>query len=109
MSKLEDLLHEIVHCDNVQECLVGEKIRHPCYSIVKSQVVSSLESFQVPEPWNGDIVDAPILFLSSNPSISEVEDYPCWGWDSELIEDFFVHRFGGGKKDWVYHTMLFAA
>ena len=26
------------------------------------------EGFQIGEPWNGDIENAPILFLSSNPS-----------------------------------------
>lgn len=101
MSEKTNLLREIVHCDNVEKCLFGQNEGHLCYSIVQSQGVVSLDNFQVPEPWNGNIVSAPILFLSSNPSISEIEDYPYWGWQDDLIEDFFTHRFGGGRKDWV--------
>jgi len=49
---------------------------------------------QVPEPWNGDLARAPILFVSSNPSISEVEDYPTDRWSDDAIVDFFEHRYG---------------
>ncbi|MEA3413573.1 MAG: hypothetical protein U9R74_18880 [Pseudomonadota bacterium] len=42
-----------------------------------------------------------MLFLSSNPSISDAEIYPTWGWDAPALEDFFSNRFGGGEKEWM--------
>ncbi len=47
------------------------------------------------------ISSAPLLYISSNPSISEDEDYPRMDWPEELIQDFFWNRFGGGIKEWV--------
>lgn len=47
------------------------------------------------------MTEAPILFVSSNPSISQSEQYPNWGWTDEEIIDFFDNRFGGGRKPWV--------
>jgi hypothetical protein len=60
-----------------------------------------LDQHQVPEPWSGDIEHAPILFLSSNPSFDEnrSEEYPQWS--DEWMADFFRHRFGGGRKQWI--------
>ena len=51
-----------------------------------------------PEAWTGDIVNAPILFLSSNPSFNEDENYPNWQlnekeWPIEKVADFSVKRF----------------
>lgn len=54
---------------------------------------------QVPEPWNGDLVRARILFVSSNPSISEVEDYPTDQWTDDAIADYFEHRYGRWMAD----------
>jgi len=59
------------------------------------------EEHQVPEPWSGQLARAPILFVSSNPSISRSEDYPTWRWSDVEIADFFDNRFGGGRKRWV--------
>ena len=39
------------------------------------------EGFQIGEPWNGDIENAPILFLSSNPAYNFYEISPRWYWD----------------------------
>ena len=78
---------------------------HPCYKIVHYQ--ESLPSFQIPEPWNGNIETAKILFISSNPSIdiSGKEYYPTMDWDKDKenyhlsagwtekkVEDYFVNR-----------------
>lgn len=68
--------------------------------IVQSQK-STLSQHQLPEPWSGQLEQSPILFLSSNPSISETEDYPSWSWSDADISDFFNNRFGGGHKAWV--------
>lgn len=95
------LLHEITRCPNIISCFETSNINHPCFKIIHNQDISDLSGFQIPEPWNGRIETAPILFLSSNPSISTEEEYPVWEWDDDLIHDFFQYRFGGGSKEWV--------
>lgn len=95
------LLHEIARCPVVELCLQNPSEKHPCHKIVLSQSSSSLGTHQVPEPWSGHIEQAPILFLSSNPSISVAEEYPRWLWSDEAVEDYFANRFGGGSKTWI--------
>ncbi len=95
------LLNEIAHCPHVNFCIQNPSVEHPCREIVLSQSSSTLNEYQVPEPWSGRIEQAPVLFLSSNPSISSVEDYPRWSWSDDAIDDFFNNRFGGGRKEWI--------
>lgn len=70
-----------------------------------------LDDFQVSEPWSGNLNTAPILFLGSNPSISESllpenkEKYPRWSWSDKDITDFFNNRFGGGQELWIKDGM----
>jgi len=95
------LLHEIARCPVAELCLQNPSAKHPCREIVLFQSSSSLDEHQVPEPWSGHLEQAPILFLSSNPSISVAEEYPRWSWLDEAIEDYFSNRFGGGNKTWI--------
>jgi hypothetical protein len=92
------LLTDIARCPIVEQCLKGENV-HPCSKIVGSQGVATVEAFQSPEPWSGHISKAPILFLSSNPSIGITSEgqYPRSTWDDESIEDYFENRFGGSS------------
>jgi hypothetical protein len=69
--------------------------------IVESQGIGSIEDHQVPEPWSGRIGSAPLLFISSNPSISVKEEYPRWAWPDEWVEDYFQNRFCEGRKHWI--------
>jgi hypothetical protein len=94
------LLHEIVNCPHAKKCLVGNGTENPCHPIVNSQGHQP-EQFQVPEPWSGQIERAPILFLSSNPSIGDEEVYPTWAWSDSDVHDYFNHRFGGGHQNWI--------
>jgi hypothetical protein len=96
-----DLLHEIAKCQNVAINFAQKNQPHPCCSIVESQEVSKINDFQVPEPWSGRISSAPILFISSNPSISNEEEYPRWDWPDPWVIDYFQNRFSGGRKDWI--------
>lgn len=78
-----------------------------CPLIVASQGVE-LNDFQVPEPWAGDVGTAPVLFISSNPSISDVEPYQRWGTADEDRIEFFTDRYGDGPtqiRDGVYHPL----
>ncbi len=104
MSK-ETLLGEIVNCLHARQCREYPAAENPCRKIVDSQDSLKLEKFQVPEPWSGQIEQAPILFLSSNPSIGSDEDYPTWDWSSSEMYDYFNYRFGGGRKEWIIDGM----
>ena len=96
-----NLLEQITRCPIVKECFASPGSDHACSKIVQVQRQKSLENFQVPEPWSGHLEKAPIIFLSSNPSISESEEYPLGCWTEDQIADFFENRFGGGKKQWI--------
>jgi hypothetical protein len=91
------LLTDIARCPNVAQCIHRVSDVHPCSRIVLSQQAGSVAEFQTPEPWSGLISQAPILFVSSNPSIEPTtyEQYPRAIWDNRDIEDYFEHRFGG--------------
>ncbi len=73
---------------------------HPCREVVLTQRSTSVAEHQLPEPWSGHLEQAPILFLASNPSIAQEEEYPLGSWPDELVADFFRNRFGGGRKQW---------
>jgi hypothetical protein len=100
MSK-KNLLHDITHCPHARKCLEDPSTENPCREIVGYQKSLDLDNFQIPEPWSGHIEQAPILFLSSNPSISSDEVYPTWCWSDNDISNYFSYRFGGGQKDWI--------
>lgn len=114
-SKMEirasKLLEEIARCPNVSQCFERNGSANPCYKIVRSQGIQILASHQLPEPWSGRLEAAPILFLSSNPSIEnagqETEEYPRLSWPNADIEDFFRNRFGGGLRNWIADGVRF--
>lgn len=88
-----ELLLEIAHCPNILACF-HERIRsHPCHLIIQSQRSPSPDVHQVPEPWSGKLSEAPLLFLSSNPSFSETDHYPLRSWRDEDIKTYFNDRF----------------
>ena len=91
-KKVSKLLLGICNCPNVLCAANCES--HPCRKIVKQQDPNSPD-FHLPEPWNGDLVNAPLLIISSNPSIGEREKYPTHKWENDKKEDFFVNRFNG--------------
>ncbi len=56
----------------------------------------------MPEPWSGRIETAPILFLSSNPSITGVELAPTQSWSDDEILDFYASRFDEDREQpWI--------
>src|ERR1700745_1036152 len=100
-----DLLHEIARCPNIHQWFTAPQNRNPCSKIISVQHSShpqTLNQHHVPEPWSGDREHAPILFLSSNPSIDEQEEFPLWSWSDAWIEDFFTNRYHGGRKPWIW-------
>jgi hypothetical protein len=67
----------------------------PCQKVVETQKPDPAV-FQVPEPWAGHLHLAPILLVSSSPSISAEEPYPTWGAPADNRVQFFDERFGDG-------------
>ena len=49
----------------------GKKNGRPMESLKPAE-----QGYQVPEPWNGDLEKADILFLASNPGINVFEKFP---------------------------------
>ena len=49
---------------------------YPCHSLYQSQNCANVHDFQIPEPWNGDIWNAKILFVGINPGFTPNELYP---------------------------------
>lgn len=68
---------------------------HPCDKITSVQSNCILK--QIPEPWNGHLSEAKILYIGSNPSIDCDEVYPDSTWSDKKICDFFENRFKKGK------------
>lgn len=73
----------------------------PCSSVIHSQG-GSITDFHVPEPWNGNIDSARILFVSINPGYSPDELFPRTGnpywmsgseFNTSKVEEYFEHRF----------------
>lgn len=102
MDEVKKLALEIASCGEVQAAL--KNTSHPCHDVVGWQSkqwrspILQIENSQMhrPEAWTGDIVNAPILFLSSNPSFDQEENYPNWNekeWPVNKVSDFAINRF----------------
>ena len=98
---MNQLLLEIARCPIVQHCLENPTTRHECATIVRLQDANSYHAHQVPEPWSGNLEQAPILFLSSNPSISGEDVFPTGSWTDEQIVDYFHNRFAERSQAWI--------
>lgn len=120
-SAAAGLAIEINSCVEVSKALADTT--HPCHQIVdwqskqwSPQVLQIANSrMHRPEAWTGDIENAPILFLSSNPSFDLEENYPDWNleeWPIENVEEFSVNRFtsdltrGFGASDGLTSTKI---
>lgn len=75
---------------------------HPCHAVVGSQGGTDEDDRQVPEAWAGNLHGSRLVFLSSNPSISEpvsgqpldsAEDYPRSASTDHTIIEFQGLRF----------------
>lgn len=86
-----EVLLQIARCDLADVTRTDD---WPCKKVVTSQGVSTQGIFQVPEPWRGDIVNAPVLVVSSNPGFAagDADDSPVWGQSNDEIVDYFTTR-----------------
>lgn len=93
---VSDVLVGIARCPEVQR---ARKIPgHPCKEVVESQ---DPPGTQVPEPWNGDITIAPLMFIGSNPSYDPHEEFPSRASSDRQIVEFFQERFEHWIEDGV--------
>jgi hypothetical protein len=90
MIEHNELLLQIARCELATGGRARSDSSHDCHEIVQLQTA---DLFQLPEPWTGQMEKAPILFISSNPSINESERYPETNWCDEQVVDFFRNRF----------------
>jgi len=95
-----DLLLEIAHCPVASGCLADPGSGHPCARIVSRQRTTDPAEHHLPEPWDGDLAHAPLLFIGSNPSIDRDELNPTWTWPDDDVLDFYTHRFDGRRPEW---------
>lgn len=92
------LARAICSCPEVQKAIGDTK--HPCFKVVQQQtlLIASEVERQRPEPWIGTMSKASLLFVSSNPSISEDpedlrEDFPTNSMSPDDSADYFLNRF----------------
>ena len=109
-KKISELSLSIATCREINEACSSAD--NPCHKVVTSQKYLGLEFRQSPEPWAGNLATASVLFVSSNPSISETvlngEDYPKVDyltassnhpeWPTERLLDFHVNRFDQDRQ-----------
>lgn len=78
-------LLRIARCPELEEASSPES---SCNAIASLQAHLPAGERQVPEPWRGS-TEAPLLFISSNPSIDPADDSPTFACpDSDLIQYF---------------------
>jgi hypothetical protein len=92
-----ELALQIARCPEMMRALSGED--SPCRQVVAYQhgvFGIPCDAHQLAEPWNGNLTQAPLLFLASNPSIDPAETYPTLdpeAWPDDRVAAFFRHRF----------------
>jgi len=92
------LLVEIARCPVIDAWYAAdpaERMTNSCTRIITYQYreFGAVEraAYQAPEPWRGDVVHAPLLFLSSNPFIAPGEGFGDW--DDAAMTSFFTDSF----------------
>ena len=92
-EKARRLFWEIIDCG--KEC--ANNLSHKCRAAYNSQCIGCNQGkcYRIPEPWNGDIENAKILFVGINPGDDAHELYPTLQQLTEdrEVEDFFENRF----------------
>jgi hypothetical protein len=101
-SSVIDVFASIARCPIVTATFEGNG--GPCERIVRSQFpeqgTAEYRDFQVPEPWVGQIDVAPILFVSSNPSIGE-DNHSRGDTPDAIIWESHHLAFGGGTREYI--------
>lgn len=89
-TAMQHTLQSIYRCQNLQSAR-DAPANHPCGAVAAAQLYARCDAYQVPEPWRGDLAGAPLLFVSSNPSIDPTDDSP-WNIDSDAEITAYFHK-----------------
>ena len=104
-----ELLLAITRCPELGKARADS--RHPCRRVVCAQ---GPDDYHVPEPWQGHIETAPLLFVSINPGYGDNQIFPLPSWGAVDTIDFFERRFDP-DAEWVrygagrVHLRIYAA
>jgi uracil-DNA glycosylase len=88
-----NVFKDIIYCPNIE--LYYNKKDTICNDIIGFQQGVQKASFQIPEPFCGEIDKAKILIIGSNPSIDlkQNELFPTYEWDENRIIEYFYKRY----------------
>lgn len=78
---------------------INNKTQSVYYNVVNSQINAGIKQMHLPEPWNGHLTQAQIMFIGSNPSFCKEEEFPTKYWSKNKIISFFENRFYNYEKD----------
>jgi hypothetical protein len=92
-----ELLWDIINCPLIDPAFDRPS---PCSTVVRAQRLTRAQ-WHIPEPWNGHIDEAPLLFVSSNPSFDPISVYPTRDWQPDDVETYFNDRFTAGEPQYV--------
>lgn len=87
---------DIARCPEVRKA--ADDTTHPCHRVVTQQTsFRHLSSCHTPEPWFGNLQNALVVGLASNPGLSKSdamdgEEFPTSEWEDSAIKDFFMNR-----------------
>ncbi len=102
-QRVQDVFLSVSRCPNVQLC-IETTAPHACREIVeykqREQGSTGYDSFQLPEPWVGEIDRAPIMFVSSNPSIGD-DDLANGSTSDQLVWQSHHFAHGGGDRQYI--------
>ncbi len=91
-----ELFFRIAHCPVIDRYFESPQSVTDCSDIIAVQDQHTIRTRQVPEPWRGDIENAPILFVSSNPSIGD-DEHALGSSPNEIVWDSHVNLFFGER------------
>ena len=94
-AEADALLLRIARCAELDTARTDSA--YPCAKVARAQQPLVPGRWQVPEPWNGDLAGAPLLFVSSNPSYDPKEEFPTAASEDIEIVDFFRNRSRSGS------------
>lgn len=111
-KKLDSLMDSVILNDEIYELWntrfsVKGKHHHILADLIGCQYGKELDKismgetngYQIAEPWNGDLLNADILFLSSNPGFTPEEKFPRYhGGKGENIKFSFYEKNSSQNK-----------
>lgn len=95
MATQQQVILDIAKCKEISKGINDSK--HSCYDILNCQKNKNGihlvgNDYHLPEPFNGNIENAKILFIGANPNYNSNELYPKSNWNDSDIVNYFLNR-----------------